>query len=140
MTRIDFYILSGSDPQLRRLTACKLVEKIYRQGLTVYLRTQDMEETRLMDDLIWTFRQGSFVPHEVVGSEDPQAPIQIGQEPPKGSPSDVLVNLGQDVPPNLVDYGRVAELVDQEEAVRSAGRSRYKQYQAGGFDLTTHQL
>lgn len=140
MTRIDFYLLSASDAQLRRLTACKLVEKIYRQGLTVYLRTQDAEETRLMDDLIWTFRQGSFVPHEVVGSEDPQAPIQIGHEPPQGPLRDVLVNLGQDVPPNVVDYARVAELVDQDEAVRNAGRSRYKQYQANGFDLTTHQL
>lgn len=140
MTRIDFYILNSADPHQRRLTACKLVEKIYRQGLSLYLRTEDEAETRLMDDLIWTFRQGSFVPHEVVGSEDPMAPIQVGHLPPDGPLRDVLVNLGRDVPPQVDGYERVAELVDQDEAVRKAGRSRYKHYQVGGFDLTTHQL
>lgn len=140
MTRVDFYILNSTDPHQRRMTACRLVEKIYRQGLSLYLRTQDEDETRVMDDLMWTFRQGSFVPHEVVGCEDPMAPILVGHGPPGGAYKDVLVNLAADVPLGVDQYERVAELVDQDAAVRSAGRSRYKYYQAGGFDLTTHQL
>ena len=32
---VDFYILPTHDPKDRRVTACKLIEKAYRQGLTL---------------------------------------------------------------------------------------------------------
>jgi DNA polymerase-3 subunit chi len=140
MTRIDFYVLSSSDPQTRRVTACRLIEKAYRQGHSIFLRTGSADETRLFDDLLWTFRQGSFVPHELADSTAGEAPVLIGQELPVSGPRDVLVNMDSTLPLDFASFDRVAELVDQEESVRQAGRQRYKHYQMQGHELQTHQL
>ena len=140
MTRVDFYILPGRDPHTRRLTACKLIEKAFRQGHSLYLKTDSAEETRQFDDLLWTFRQGSFVPHELAGTPKAEAPVSIGHEPPPEGSRDVLVNMGMTMPEGFEAFDRVAELVDQDAAIRRAGRERYKQYQAQGHAITTHQL
>lgn len=140
MTRVDFYILSGHEPHARRVTACRLIEKAFRQGHSVYLKTGSAEETRQFDDLLWTFRQGSFVPHELAGAPEAEAPVIIGHEAPPEGLRDVLVNMGMSMPEGFEGFDRVAELVDQEEAIKRAGRERYKQYQAQGHAITTHQL
>lgn len=140
MTRVDFYVLRTSDPQTRRITACRLIEKAYRQGHRIFLRTGSPDESRLFDDLLWTFRQGSFVPHELAGSDASEAPVLIGQELPADAPRDVLVNMDPTLPADFESFERVAELVDQEDAVRLAGRQRYKHYQTQGHELQTHQL
>ena len=140
MTRIDFYVLSTHDPQQRRVTACRLVEKAYRQGLPLYLKTASEEDTRVFDDLLWTFRQGSFVPHERVDSADREAPVIIGHQAPPPECRGVLVNLGAEVPAGWQQFERVAELVDQDEQVRHAGRQRYKHYQSEGHAIQTHTL
>ena len=140
MTRIDFYVLPSHDPHVRRVTACKLVEKAYRQGHTVYLKTDNEAESRIFDDLLWTFRQGSFVPHELAGLPESEAPVIIGHLPPPEGMRDVMVNLGQDVPEGYAAFERLAELVDQDESTRSAGRRRYRQYQLDGHAVQTHQL
>ena len=140
MTRVDFYVLQGHDPHARRVMACKLIEKAYRQGHRLYLKTDTPEGTRQLDDLLWTFRQGSFVPHELAETSDGEAPVLIGHGPPPEAMRDVLVNLGSQVPGGFEAFERVAELVNQEEETRLAGRERYKVYQKAGCTLQTHQL
>ncbi|MEI6354518.1 MAG: DNA polymerase III subunit chi [Methylococcus sp.] len=137
---VDFYILPSEDPKSRRVTACKLVEKAYRQGLTLYIRTQDEEESRVIDDLLWTFRQGSFVPHEMAGPSNEDVPVVIGHGEMEGDARDVLVNLAVVVPTGYERFRRVAELVDQDEATKKAGRERYKTYQLGSLEIKTHAL
>ena len=140
MTRIDFYILASADPYSRRVMACKLIEKAYRQGHTLYLKTSSEEETRLMDDLLWTFRQGSFVPHELAAAGTLEATVIVGHDDPPPGLRDVLVNLGPETPAGFEGFERVAELVDQDESVKQAGRRRYKDYQSQGYTIQTHHL
>ncbi len=142
MPRIDFYLLPGANPQQRRATACKLIEKAYRQGHQVYLRTDSPEETRQLDDLLWTFRQGSFVAHEVCG--DPSAPVEapviLGHGPAPMAMTDVLGNLATDGPEDYARFERVAEFIDEDEAVKQAGRLRFKAYKEAGHVPETHKL
>lgn len=140
MTRIDFYVLPGFDPRDRALMACKLIEKAYRQGHKVYLHTASEEETRVLDDLLWTFRQGSFVAHELHPGGSVVAPVLIGHGSAPEHMADVLVNLAPDVPAGFERFGRVAELVDQDERVKQAGRMRYRHYKEAGFAPETHKL
>ena len=55
-----------------------------------------------LDELLWTFMQGSFIPHRVVRGEldaPPLEPVLIGvNQPPGPGRWDVLVNLATDVP------------------------------------------
>lgn len=140
MTRIDFYLLASDEAYQRRLTACRLIEKAFRQGHQIYLRTSSAEETRLLDDLLWTFRQGSFVPHEVHPGASDEVPVVLGAGPAPERMTDVLINLAPEVPEDFARFARLAEFIDQDAAVKQAGRKRYKAYKDAGYAPETHQL
>ena len=140
MTRIDFYLLPGQDPHARRVTACKLIEKAYRQGHAIYLKTDSAEEARQFDDLLWTFRQGSFIPHELAGDAPGEAPVLIGHDAPPPGPRDVLVNMGLALTEGFAAFERIAEVVDQDEIIKQAGRVRFKAYKDAGYPPETHRL
>ena len=62
MTKVDFYLL-GAGHNSHALFACRLAEKVWRLGHRVYLLAADPPAANELDDLLWTFSQGSFVPH-----------------------------------------------------------------------------
>lgn len=143
MTRVAFYVLPGSEPQTRRVLACKLVEKAWRQGMKIFVRTDSDAEDRIMDGLLWTFRQGSFVPHTLAagaGEDLADTPVAIGHDDAPAGFTDLLVNLGTEMPSRTDRFARVAELVDQDETVRRQGRLRYRRYRELGLELETHNL
>jgi len=141
MTRIDFYILAQASRGNRHLLACRLSEKAFRQRHRVYIHTTSMEEAQHLDRLLWTFREGSFVPHGLSGEADAEfTPILIGCRDAPGDEDDVLINLAREVPSFFSRFERVAELIDQEAAVRASGRKRYCFYRDRGYPLYSHDL
>lgn len=141
MTRIDFYILAGSSPQNRERFACRLAEKAYKTGMPIFLRTQDAQQSRRLDDLLWTFRQGSFVPHELAQQAKSDTPVRIGEQPEADQRPDALViNLCQDPVHPPANYTRVAELVDDDPQQRQLARERYRAYRATGHEVNTHEV
>jgi DNA polymerase-3 subunit chi len=142
MSRIDFYVLPGDDPHDRRLLACRLTEKADRLGLKVYIHTASEEEDGIMDDLLWTFRQGSFIPHALTAPQDQRQDIAvvIGHTAPPEDIRDLLINLGREIPAFFGRFERVAELVDQDATLRREGRRRYRAYKDQGHILDTHHL
>jgi DNA polymerase-3 subunit chi len=143
MTRVDFYLLPTSTPHERRVLACKLAEKAWRQGMNVYLHTPSETETGIMDNLLWTFRQGSFIPHEKTSAppaEREDMAVLVGHAGPPESFRDLVINLSLDTPPLFAQYQRVAELVDEDETIRAEGRKRYLAYKQQGCALETHKL
>src|SRR5580658_7386481 len=64
--RVDFYILEGTSPSGRLKLACKLAEKAYLASQTVLVWGTDPAELRSFDEMLWTFNDGSFVPHEAL--------------------------------------------------------------------------
>lgn len=141
MTRIDFYVLPSADANQRRLLACRLTEKAYRMGMKIYVHTSSAEEDQIIDDLLWTFRQGSFIPHERQGVGKPEpVPVIIGHTAPPDDIRDLLINLAPEIPTAFDRFERLAELVDQDETVRQEGRRRYRLYKDQGHTPETHHL
>ncbi len=143
MTRVDFYVLPTSDPQNRRVLACKLTEKAWRQGMKVHIQTGSETETEIMDKLLWTFRQGSFIPHEKAAlpkAEREDFAVLIGHGEPPEESRDLVINLSLEKPPRFEEFQRVAELVDEDETVRAQGRRRYAAYKQQGCELETHKM
>ena len=138
MTKVDFYILqSGS----REHTACKLIEKAYSLGHRIYVHAQSEDQLSKIDNLLWTFRAGSFIPHQHYqhdSSED--APVQLGVHDAPNIDSDVLVNLADDVPLFFSRFQRVAELVGADEQAKKLGREHFQFYRDRGYSLNTHKL
>jgi DNA polymerase-3 subunit chi len=138
MTKVDFYILKGGS---REHTTCKLIEKAYKLGHSIYVHTASDEQTRQLDDLLWTFRDGSFIPHErYEAGKDFEAPIVIGAHEAPEVAHDVLINLGNDVPLFFSRFLRVAEVIGHDDTAKQQGRERFKFYRDRGYHLDTHQL
>lgn len=142
MTRIDFYVLDSSDPRARALTACRLAEKAYSQGLKVYLHTESAGASLQLDELLWTFRAGSFLPHAIHSAvtEDETPPILLGHDHEPAGHTDVLINVAHEVPMFFGRFERVAELVDQREEQLAQSRERFRFYRERGYALNTHHL
>jgi DNA polymerase-3 subunit chi len=141
MTQVDFYVLDEPAAGNRFTLACRLSEKIYHQGRRIFIHTESEEETRHMDRLLWTFRQGSFIPHGTLGDCDPAVtPVIIGHQSEGGDEHDVLINLSTDVPTCFSRFERVAEIIDKEPQVISAGRERFRFYRDRGYPLTKHDI
>jgi len=139
--RVDFYILPDHSANGRLYLACRLAQKAYEQGLTVYIHTAADAQARQLDDLLWTFKQNSFVPHALYPSAaEETAPVRIGSGTAPAWHADVLINLALDLPDFYRHFQRVAELVDQEPTVLQASRQRFKAYREQGAELQTHKL
>ena len=142
MSKVDFYVIGGSGEQTRQRFACRLAEKAYRLDNTVHIHATDRQSVQQIDDLLWTFRDGSFVPHEVLGAAaaEPPAPITIGCESAPSRDCDLLINLSEEIPATAESFPRVAEIVTSDEDARNRSRKRFVDYRERGHTLDTHKL
>jgi len=141
MTRVDFYVLPGDRPEERARLACRLAEKAYARGHRIYIHAPDEAATAMLDDLLWTFRQGSFLPHGRIGEADEDStPILIGHDAEPTRHTDVLINYAHEVPLFFGRFERVAELVDQQPQYLALARERYRFYRERGYELNSHRL
>jgi len=142
MARVDFYVLSQAGHQSRQSFACRLAEKAYRLENTVHIHAANREDAQRIDELLWTFRDGSFVPHDLISAsgEGQKSPITIacGDEPIE--PRDLLINLCDEVPAFASTFPRVAELVTSDEDCKQLSRKRFTEYRDQGHTLETHNV
>jgi DNA polymerase-3 subunit chi len=139
--RIDFYVLPDQRDNGRALLACRLADKAYNLGHTVYLLTASEAQAAVLDDLLWTFRQDSFIPHErypLAGEES--SPVLIGATLPAEVNRQVLINYTDGLPEGFERFERVVELVDSHPEVLAKSRERFRQYRERGLTPETHKL
>ncbi len=141
MTQIDFYVLTSSLAAGRPVLACRLAEKAYGLGHSVYVHVESDAQARAMDDIMWTFRDNSFLPHEIQAGPDTfETPIRIGCSEDPIVNCHLLINLAPDVPAFFSRFERMAELVDADPEVRRRSRERFRFYKERGYPLNTHKL
>ncbi len=142
MPEISFYVLATESTQERYQFACKLIEKAYRSGVFAYVLTDSSEQSQLIDDLLWTFRAGSFIPHQVYAGELPaiENTVLIGSNAPPESWQKTIINLSSQCPQDFQQAQRILEILDDHETTKAAGRNRYRQYQQAGIEVTTHKI
>lgn len=141
MPKIDFYILSEGTARTRFLLACRLIEKAYKNRHRVYIHTQNQADAHLLDEMLWTYRDDSFLPHNLYGEgPDPAPPIQIGFDLTPDKQRDILINLSSQVPPFFAQFNRVLEIVPNDAEAQAISRENYRTYRTQGYDITTHKL
>lgn len=141
MPEVDFYVLSEAGEAGVLRAACRVTEKGWAQGLRVYVLARDDDEAARFDELLWTLRADSFVPHERWdGAGTPIARVTVGAlDAPPATP-ELLVNLGAPVPGWFRDCRRIAEFVGADAPLKEAGRHRYREYREAGAQLRTHEV
>ncbi len=138
--RIDFYVLESSAANGWLNFICRLTEKAYGTLGEIYAHTNSATVAQQLDEMLWTFRQGSFVPHEVLNGEPPRAPVRIGTADHCLESGDLLINLTGEVPSFAKQFSRIAEVVDADPARRAAGRTLFRQYREMGLKPVTHNI
>jgi DNA polymerase III subunit chi len=144
VTQVDFYILESDSDEARLHLTCKIVDKATQLDHHVFVHSASADEASKLDELLWTFSQGTFIPHRVVRDDldtPPLEPVLIGvNRAPGPGRWDVLINLAPEVPEFFSRYERVAEVVDANAVRREQSRERYRFYRDRGYKLNTHQV
>ncbi|HEX3603541.1 MAG TPA: DNA polymerase III subunit chi [Steroidobacteraceae bacterium] len=141
--RVDFYVLKSAAAKQRWDFACRLTEKAYLKDLKIVIVNDTLADAQALDELLWTFTERSFVPHEVCLDEravDRATPVHLTLEPIAIASADLLVNLTQRLPTQLERFTRIAEVIDADEERRRLGRERFKYYRDLKLTLETHQI
>ena len=143
MTDIDFYILTAARDTERERFACRLTEKIYKLGHSVYVLTETAEDAARFDSLLWTFRDGSFIPHEQYsqnGERRGPTPVLIGHDRDPAVAGGIMINLAREIPKTFSRFERVAEIIADDEKQKQAARERFRFYRDRGYPLKTHTI
>jgi DNA polymerase-3 subunit chi len=141
MTQVDFYILDNQASGDRYQLACRIAEKARRAGRRVLIHTPIAAESKHVDTLFWTMWEQSFIPHGLLGQDEPQInPILIGDGSSDAEEHEVLINLAAEVPMFFSRFERLIECVDHDDAVKAAGRERFRYYREHGYPLQTHNI
>lgn len=139
MTRIDFYVLQHAEVAARHHFTCRLVEKVVAQGNRVMIATENTAETQALDDLLWSFRPESFVPHQT--STNPvSAPVLISHDSDDPGHHDVLINLRDEIPAQFSRFQRLLEVVVQTPDILQITRNHYTFYKSRGYQLSNHKI
>lgn len=145
-TRVDFYLLQGTSSQSIQQFCCHLTEKAWKLGNTVFIRTENEQQARYLDTLMWTYSDGSFLPHAMeinTGDSNLQkseTPIIIGSKTEPASTFDLMINLASDTPDHCSRYSRIVEIINEDETIKAQGRLRYSQYDKNQHPLNHHNI
>ncbi len=100
--RVDFYVIEDAAPAARLKVACRLAEKAYLASQRVLIWHTDRTELAALDDLLWVFADGSFVPHEwLTSNAAAESPVVLSAGPAPTEAFDFVVNLAAEPPPFL---------------------------------------
>jgi DNA polymerase-3 subunit chi len=141
MIRIDFYVLQAGAHLDRERLVCRLANKAFEQSQPLYIHAAASEEAERLDDLLWTFRDISFLPHQLLHEGyTPDIPIFIGcgDTPPEAMK--LMINLAHPAPSFIDRFERVIEVVGHEPDRRQQARERYRHYQNHGYSINTHNI
>ncbi|WP_257293749.1 DNA polymerase III subunit chi [Endozoicomonas sp. YOMI1] len=153
MTRVTFYLLDSNldnNGHNEQQFACRLIDKAWRGGLPMHIHTADESSCKSMDQLLWSWREDSFLPHGIISpiqgntSESVllarESPITLGFDHPVLASKRLLINLSPEVPPFFKDFARVCEVVVQNPDQKAVSRAKFRAYRQAGITPEVHNM
>ena len=142
MVEVSFHLLVSSGAEARYRYACKFIEKAYRKGYFAYVLTDSDNQSQWLDQLLWTFRPTSFVPHEIYRGTLPEFPntILISHLPAPAQWQRLVVNLASGPVSEWAQSEKIVEIIDTDQQVKVIGRQHYRYYQSVGLTPVTHSI
>jgi DNA polymerase-3 subunit chi len=136
---VGFYVVQNAEPGQRLQVAARLADKAFQRGHRIFINACDKAQASTLDELLWSFRSTSFLPHGLHGQQHSETiAIGWGQEPDQHN--DLLINLQLEVPSFFSRFQRVAEVVSQEPDSLAALRKSWIFYKERGYQLEKHDL
>ena len=123
---------------------CDRVAALAAEGVRIYLRADSQARAHRIQELLWTFRDDSFVPHGLwQGEQGCDEPVAVGWLDGNPNGARVLVLCCSGVPPELAAQTRVfSRLVDfvpkRDAGETQAARERYRTLSQAGIPVEYH--
>lgn len=117
---------------------CRRVQELHEQGRRVYVWAGSEAEARRLDDLLWTFREDSFVPHDLWDGGPPlETPVAVGWAEGNPNRADCLVLARDAAPAQVRGFPRVVDFVPTQDPARlAAARARFRAFREAGMAPT----
>ncbi|RLJ63626.1 DNA polymerase III subunit chi [Sulfurisoma sediminicola] len=130
MTKVLF--LHGASDRLAAAARWLTEATVTRRTVLVYAPREETAER--LDRLLWTQAATSFVAHARADSPlAVESPIVITCDIGALPHDQVLLNLGDEVPPNFARFEELVEVVSGDDEVRLSARERFKFYRERGY-------
>jgi len=109
------------------IRACEIAEENYARGSRVQIIALDQEQAERLDDLLWTFKPDTFIPHGLwVGSPDePAQPVVITTRKEAVEGMDSLLIMGYGEVDLVSQFSHAFHLVVVDNEDRLDGSRRY---------------
>ena len=135
MTDVLFVEVTASRMEMR---ACEIAERTYAQGISLQIIAANHEQTARLDELLWSFRPDSFVPHGLFegGTRDPSEPVAITHTHVKVPGLQSLLMMDYCPIELVAEFTQAFHLVvvDNQERLKSS-RDYWTQLRDAGFTL-----
>lgn len=137
--QVDFYVLAVSAPSAGHL-ACRLSLRAWEEGHRVSVLTATEDDARQLNELMWDFPTGRFLPHEL-GPACDAAPVAIVFTPNLIPPDrEVVVNLCAEAVPDPARFRRLLEIVPADAGMRESSRAKFRAYRSLGLSPNHHDM
>ena len=138
-SQVDFYLLGESSPGAAKL-ACRLTLMALERKQKVFILTTSDASSERMDELLWQYPEGRFIPHAIAGEQDfEKAPVNIGTLSVLG-PADVVINLCPEAVPQPDRFSRLLEIVPFDDNEKEASRAKFRIYRDLNLNPQTHEI
>ena len=138
MTKVIFIEVTANRMEM---SACQIAERTYLRGDRLHIMAADQRQAARFDDLLWTFRPDSFVPHGSFGGKknEPLPPVVITTDPEKIPGFESLLMLDYCPVETVAQFSQAIHLVIVDNRERlAASRDYWIQFKEAGFKLS-HQ-
>ncbi|MEB8433946.1 DNA polymerase III subunit chi [Cocleimonas sp. KMM 6892] len=150
MTEINFYVSKEQGLEHRLAVAYRLINLAINRNLCVHIHTGSESLSKKVDDFLWRNEATSFIPHSIISTEDSSTDadkknskldkISISHNFEPIENCDYLINMSTERPSFFSRFTKVAEILDTEDEIITAGRKRYSFYRDRGYTLGYHKL
>jgi DNA polymerase-3 subunit chi len=112
----------------------ELLEKTLAKGWRALVRAPDPDRLARLDDLLWTWREDSFLPHGLSGEPHaPRQPVLLTTGAANENAAQALFLLDDADPGDLTPFARCVLIFDgQDETALASARARWKALKAEG--------
>ncbi len=141
MPQATFYQLSAKMLTLveQRRASCRVVAKAWQVLGRVDVLLPDAGTLTEIDNFLWTFHAGSFIPH----GADPMEPVYLFLDPGlrrADAPGLILMEWDRPEIPLAPPADRLIDFIPAAVAARASARERYRQCKQAGYSMQVHPL
>lgn len=137
---IEFYILEDLTSNQAWIYTCQLIEKEYKTKNSIHVQVNSEHEAHQLDQLLWIFKDNSFIPHELTNDKATTIPVIINYTDLMKPIANIIINLSESLFANDQINTKLIEIIFANQVAQAHARVRYKHYREQGYNIQTHKI